>query len=47
MLTTFKPLKTLELIINEGGIEWLPWIIDLSIEQFTLSGIKLSRNDLL
>ena len=45
MLNAFKPLKKLELIIDDPiEINWLPLIKELPIEQFTLSG-RLSRND--
>ena len=47
MLTAFKPVKTLKLVIKKSGINWLPLIKDLHIEHFTLNGSNVSRNDLL
>ena len=48
-LSAFTPLKTLELIFkwNDEIINWLPLVKELPIEQFTLSGDKVSRNDLM
>ena len=47
-LNAFKPLKTFELELNViNKINWLPLVKELPIEQFTLSGDKVSRNDLM
>ena len=43
-----KPLKTLDLVLNEDEIiNWLPLVKELPIEKFTMSGDKVSRNNLM
>ena len=47
-LNAFKPLKTLVLeLYGDEIINWLPLVKELPIEKFKLSGLKLSRNDII
>ena len=47
-LNAFKPLKTLKLeLYGDEIINWLPLVKELPIEQFTLSGNNVKRDDLL